>query len=92
MELLPAARTLASKILAMPPLVTRMMLVKEVIAALGDIRKTLGTTILIVEQNVRAALSIADRAYVMRLGQIVMEEAEPARLVEDEKLRRAYIA
>lgn len=68
------------------------LLVKEVISALADIRKRLGTTMLIVEQNVRAALSIADRAYVMRLGQIVVEEANPQRLLEDEKLRRAYIS
>lgn len=68
------------------------LLVREVISALADIRKRLGTTMLIVEQNVRAALSIADRAYVMRLGQVVVEEANPQRLLEDEKLRRAYIS
>lgn len=68
------------------------LLVKEVISALADIRKRLGTTMLIVEQNVRAALSIADRAYVMRLGQVVLEEANLQRLLEDEKLRRAYIS
>lgn len=68
------------------------LLVREVISALADIRKRLGTTMLIVEQNVRAALSIADRAYVMRLGQVVVEEASPQRLLEDEKLRRAYIS
>lgn len=68
------------------------LLVREVISALADIRRRLGTTMLIVEQNVRAALSIADRAYVMRLGHIVVEEANPQRLLEDEKLRRAYIS
>ncbi len=68
------------------------LLVKEVMSRLADIRERLGTTILIVEQNVRAALSIAQRVYVMRLGQIVMEEANPERLLEDEKLRKAYIS
>lgn len=68
------------------------LLVREVISALADIRTRLGTTMLIVEQNVRAALGIADRAYVMRLGQVVVEEADPQRLLEDEKLRRAYIS
>lgn len=67
------------------------LLVREVISTLADIRKRLGTTMLIVEQNVRAALGIADRVYVMKLGQVVMEEANPQRLLEDEKLRRAYI-
>jgi len=68
------------------------LLVREVISTLADIRRRLGTTILIVEQNVRAALSIAHRVYVMRLGQIVMEEAQPERLLDDEKLRKAYIS
>lgn len=68
------------------------LLVREVISTLADIRKRLGTTILIVEQNVRAALSIAHRVYVLRLGQIVMEEARPERLLQDEKLRKAYIS
>ena len=67
------------------------LLVREVVSTLADIRDLYGTTILIVEQNVRAALSIARRVYVMRLGQIVMEEARPERLLEDEKLRQAYI-
>lgn len=68
------------------------LLVKEVISTLRDIRDKFRTTILIVEQNVRAALSIAHRVYVMKLGQIVIEEAHPERLLQDEKLRKAYIS
>lgn len=68
------------------------LLVKEVISTLRDIRDKFRITILIVEQNVRAALSIAHRVYVMKLGQIVIEEAHPERLLQDEKLRKAYIS
>jgi branched-chain amino acid transport system ATP-binding protein len=68
------------------------LLVREVISTLANIRNRFGTTILIVEQNVRAALSIAHRVYVMKLGHIVMEEAHPERLLQDENLRKAYLS
>ncbi len=67
------------------------LLVKEMFAVLGRVARELGTTVLVVEQNVRAALGIASRVYVMRLGRIVLEEREPARLLEGDALRRAYI-
>ncbi|MBI2525010.1 MAG: ABC transporter ATP-binding protein [Candidatus Rokubacteria bacterium] len=68
------------------------LLVKEMFAVLGRVARELGTTVLVVEQNVRAALGIASRVYVMRLGQIVMEERNPSRLLDGEALRRAYIS
>ncbi|MGH7322835.1 MAG: ABC transporter ATP-binding protein [Candidatus Rokuibacteriota bacterium] len=68
------------------------ILVRDTYAALAQAQRELRTTVLLVEQNVRAALSIATRVYVMRLGQIVAEERDPARLLEDERLRRAYIS
>ena len=49
-----------------------------------------GTTLLLVEQNVRQALAIADRAYVLESGRVVME-GESGRLLEDEDLARAYL-
>ena len=49
-----------------------------------------GTTILLVEQNAQMALSIADRAYVLETGRIVME-GEAAALLEDDKVRSAYL-
>ena len=48
------------------------LLVKEVFAIIKQINRDLGVTILLVEQNARAALEIADRAYVMELGEFVM--------------------
>ena len=49
-----------------------------------------GTTILLVEQNAQMALSIADRAYVLETGRVVME-GEAAALLEDDKVRSAYL-
>ena len=52
--------------------------------------KSLGVTILLVEQNAYAALQIADRGYVMETGRIIM--AGPAvELIADERIRAAYL-
>jgi len=52
--------------------------------------KDLGLTVLIVEQNALAALSIADRAYVMETGEILLE-GEPAELRHNPEVKRAYL-
>jgi branched-chain amino acid transport system ATP-binding protein len=49
-----------------------------------------GMTILLVEQNARAALRIADHGYVMELGQIVLEGSGPE-LLGDDRIRKAYL-
>jgi branched-chain amino acid transport system ATP-binding protein len=49
-----------------------------------------GTTILLIEQNARAALKLADRAYVLDSGQIIAEGTGDA-LLGDERVRTAYI-
>jgi branched-chain amino acid transport system ATP-binding protein len=49
-----------------------------------------GMTILIVEQDVQAALERATRAYVMETGQIVLE-GPAERLLADERVRQAYL-
>ena len=49
-----------------------------------------GTTILLVEQNAKMALKIADRGYVLRTGEITME-ASATDLLNDEGVRRAYL-
>lgn len=49
-----------------------------------------GRTILLVEQNARAALSLAHRGYVMETGRIVMENASRA-LLDDPRIREAYL-
>jgi branched-chain amino acid transport system ATP-binding protein len=49
-----------------------------------------GTTILLVEQNVHAALSLADRAYVLESGQIVLD-GKASELATDERVQSAYL-
>jgi branched-chain amino acid transport system ATP-binding protein len=51
---------------------------------------TLGTTILMVEQNIREAFKVVQRVYVLKLGRIVFED-RPDVLVRDDRLRRAYL-
>src|SRR5207247_4262875 len=62
------------------------LLVKEVFAIIRDINRTLGVTILLVEQNARAALSVASYGYVMDQGKVVLDgTAEELRNNEDIK-------
>jgi len=49
-----------------------------------------GTTVLLVEQNIREAFRVVDRVYVLKLGRIVLED-RPESLLADDRLRRAYL-
>lgn len=62
---------------------------QEVFDLFATLRRN-GLTILLVEQNVRQALAIADRGYVIESGRIILEGESP-RLLEDEGLARAYL-
>src|SRR5467141_2819597 len=64
-------------------------IVESTFAIIADIRRR-GTTVLMVEQNAYAALRMADRAYVMETGRIVLEGAAGA-LLDDDHVRRAYL-
>ncbi|MFF9071350.1 ABC transporter ATP-binding protein [Streptomyces sp. NPDC014872] len=63
-----------------------MQKIMETIAEL----KTQGTTILLVEQNAQAALSLADQGHVMEVGRIVLS-GTGADLLHDESVRKAYL-
>jgi branched-chain amino acid transport system ATP-binding protein len=52
--------------------------------------KTQGTTILLVEQNAQAALALADRAYVIETGSVVLE-GSAGELAASEQVRKAYL-
>jgi len=64
-------------------------LVKEIFAIIGKLHAE-GITVLLVEQNAKMALSIADRAYVLETGSITME-GDAKELLHDEKVRKAYL-
>ena len=49
-----------------------------------------GTTVLLVEQNAKKALSIADRAYVLETGKIVLS-GDAKELLEDDSIEKAYL-
>jgi branched-chain amino acid transport system ATP-binding protein len=49
-----------------------------------------GTAVLLVEQNARQALAIAQRAYVIEVGRIVLE-GDAAELAKDERVQKAYL-
>ena len=49
-----------------------------------------GTTILLVEQNARAALSMADRGYVLEVGNVVLE-GTGQQLLDDKRVQDAYL-
>lgn len=63
--------------------------VLEVIELIKDIKKE-GTTILLVEQNVRQSLKLSDRAYVMENGKIIME-GKGKDLLDSDEIRKAYL-
>lgn len=65
------------------------LLVKEIFEIIKDINKQ-GVTILLVEQNANMALSIADYAYVLEVGNITME-GKAQDLLNDGSLKKAYL-
>jgi branched-chain amino acid transport system ATP-binding protein len=62
----------------------------QIMALLPDLRERTGLTVLLVEQNARAALSVADRGIVLGLGRVVADD-EPGALAADTALRHAYL-
>ena len=92
-QMLAMARALMSrpKILLMdePSMGLSPLLVKEIFHIIQDINKD-GTTILLVEQNAKMALEIADRAYVLETGKISLE-GTGEELSASEEVRKAYL-
>ncbi|MEM5773355.1 MAG: ABC transporter ATP-binding protein, partial [Anaerolineaceae bacterium] len=66
------------------------VLVQEIFRIIREINEQ-GTTILLVEQNARMALKVANRAYVMQTGEILLS-GQAAELAADEEVQKAYLA
>ncbi len=92
-QMLAIGRALMAKprlmLLDEPSLGLAPMIVREILHIVRDLRER-GTTVLLVEQNARAALQIADRGYVLENGRIALE-GSAKQLVEDEGVQRAYL-
>ena len=65
------------------------LMVKEIFRIIGELRSQ-GITVLLVEQNVRHSLEIADRAYVLENGRICLQ-GECGELLQSETVRQAYM-
>ncbi|MFJ2861786.1 ABC transporter ATP-binding protein [Kitasatospora sp. NPDC087314] len=65
------------------------LMMQKIMATIVEL-KAAGTTILLVEQNAQAALSLSDRGYVMETGRIVLS-GTGADLLHDESVRKAYL-
>ncbi|TEU10941.1 MAG: ABC transporter ATP-binding protein [Anaerolineales bacterium] len=72
-----------------PSLGLAPMLVKAIFQTIREINEQ-GVTILLVEQNARAALKLADKGYVLETGNIVLE-GTAEELMGDERVRKAYL-
>jgi branched-chain amino acid transport system ATP-binding protein len=64
-------------------------LVAEIFAQIATLKK-LGTTILLVDQNARAALAVADRGYILETGRVVLSGAA-SELLRDPQVQQAYM-
>jgi len=92
-QMLAVGRALMSRprllLLDEPSLGLAPLLVKEIFNVVKRIREQ-GVTVLLVEQNAHMALAVADRAYVLETGRIVME-GEAARIAGDPRVKAAYL-
>ncbi len=65
------------------------LIVREIFAVIKKLNQS-GTTILLVEQNAKAALNVAKRAFVLETGEIVLE-GRATDLLDDPKVKEAYL-
>ena len=93
-QMLALGRALAARprVLLMdePSLGLAVHILSQLMAELRSLVRERGLTVLLIEQNARSALSVADQALVLSLGQVVARERAD-RLLGQEELRRAYL-
>jgi len=93
-QMLAIGRALMAKpkllLLDEPSMGLAPLVVKEIFKVIEQLRNEKGTAILLVEQNAKAALSIADRGYVLETGKVILEESA-AELLENKEVQRAYL-
>ena len=92
-QMVAVARGLMAKprllLLDEPSLGLAPLIVQQVFRIITRIRER-GTTVLLVEQNARTALSVADRGYVLETGRLIIE-GKPDQLWNNDEVRAAYL-
>ncbi|AAR35107.1 ABC transporter ATP-binding protein [Geobacter sulfurreducens] len=66
------------------------LVVQEIFKVIEQLRRDRGTTVLLVEQNAKAALKMADRGYVIETGKVILEGIA-SELLENKEVQRAYL-
>jgi len=93
-QMLAIGRALMSKpkclMLDEPSLGIAPILVKTIFEKIVEINKTLGITVLLVEQNANIALEISHYGYVMETGHIILEDSSAA-LRQNQKVKECYL-
>ena len=92
-QMLAMGRALMSKpkiiLMDEPSMGLSPLFVNEIFDIIREVSEA-GTTVLLVEQNAKKALSIADRAYVLETGKIVLS-GDAKELMNDESVKKAYL-
>ncbi|MCH5206210.1 MAG: ABC transporter ATP-binding protein [Oscillospiraceae bacterium] len=92
-QMLAIGRALMSKpsiiLMDEPSMGLSPLYVSEIFDIIGEINKS-GTTVLLVEQNAKKALSIANRAYVLETGKIALS-GDARELMDNEQVKKAYL-
>ena len=93
-QMLAIGRALMAKpkllLLDEPSMGLAPLVVQEIFAVIRQLRREKGTTILLVEQNAKAALKMADRGYVLETGKVILE-GSAEELLENKEVQRAYL-
>lgn len=92
-QMLAIGRALMSRpkmmLLDEPSMGLSPILVQEIFSCIREVNES-GTTIMLVEQNAKMALSISNRAYVLETGSIILK-GKSSELLDNEQVRRAYL-
>jgi branched-chain amino acid transport system ATP-binding protein len=93
-QMLAIGRALMAKpkllLLDEPSMGLAPLIVQEIFSVIEQLRANEGTTVLLVEQNAKAALKMADRGYVLETGKMILEGTADD-LLENPEVQRAYL-